>query len=89
MFFNDTRADVLRKLAESDKEQINKLYKKVNCTYAILNRIIKEFEQKNLIKRQKCETDSRTKDITLTNEGLLFYEKFLELEKMWVIKNKN
>ena len=66
---------VLLVLWEKDKQSVSEIGAKLNLDSGTLTPLLKRLELKNLIERNRSQTDERIVTITLTNEGKRKQEK--------------
>jgi DNA-binding MarR family transcriptional regulator len=52
----------------------SKLASTLNITKQAASKVIKELEELNLVKSEKCSTDGRSMMLYLTEDGIQFYE---------------
>jgi DNA-binding MarR family transcriptional regulator len=73
----------------------SKLASNLSITKQAASKVIKELEELNLVRSQKCSTDGRSMMLYLTDEGIGFYEHIssqmvaLEKEYKKVVGAKN
>jgi len=73
----------------------SKLAANLSITKQAASKVIKELEELNLVRSEKCSTDARTMMLYLTDEGIGFYEhissqmKALETQYKKVVGAKN
>jgi DNA-binding MarR family transcriptional regulator len=73
----------------------NKLAADLNISKQAASKVIKELEELNLVKSEKCSTDARSVTLLLTDEGVRFYRHIknqietLEKDYKKVVGTKN
>lgn len=70
-----TEARILYEISKTDTCTANQLCSILDIDRSYMSKIIKKFENSNLIKRNICNTDNRNMEIHITDEGMeVFYE---------------